>query len=240
MAIILFWSALVLLAGYYPAVVLSGFDPIRAISGKLNGNAGKSKRFGNALIGFQYTIALLLLISTFVIVTQVTYLLKNDSGFTKDAIITVNLPRGDFFRLQTFRNILASLPGVSAASLQHSPPMDEKTDGGFIKYDHNERWSDFIVRDRWADDKFVATYDLTLLAGRNITLHDSSTEVLVNETLLRKLGISDPHTALGRNIVFDNASLTGTIVGVVKDFHHRSLQNNIEPLAIYAFPGVFS
>ena len=71
-------------------------------------------------------------------------------------------------------------------------------------------------------------------------MRDSVSEVIVNESLLRKLNINDPEEALGRNILFDNSAISGTIVGVVKDFHHQSLQNEIEPVAIYPMHRVYN
>lgn len=232
----LFVIGLVLLAGYYPAVILSGFDPVKAITGKTAKIGGINHLLRKSLICFQYAIALLFLISTFVILHQVDYLLKNDIGFSRDAIVTINLPKAEYSKLQTFRNEVANILGAEQASLHHQAPMSIATDGGFIKYDNHKEWEEFIVRDRWADDQFINTYSLELVAGRNIILHDSITEVIINEVLLKKLNIADPADALGKSIQFDNSATTGTIVGVVRDFHHRSLQNEIEPLAIYPFP----
>jgi putative ABC transport system permease protein len=238
--VVFFCIGVVLLAGYYPAIILSGFDPMKAITGKMLKMGGTSHLLRKSLITFQYTITLLFLISTFVIVSQVDYLLKNELGFSKDRIITLNLPRSNYSKLETFRNEIENLSGVESTSLHHQAPMSASTDGGFIKYDHRNQFEDFIVRDRWADDKFLDTYSLDLIAGRNLILHDSSTEVLINEMFLKKLNIPQPDAVLGRTISFDNSAISGTVVGVVRDFHHQSLQNEIEPVAIYPFRSVFN
>jgi putative ABC transport system permease protein len=239
-AFLFFGIGLILLAGYYPAVILSGFDPIRAIAGKAGKITGTNQVLRKSLICFQYAVALLFLISTFIIIGQVNFLLKTDLGFSREEIITVNVPKSGLSKLSTFRDAIENIPGVGAASLHNQAPMAASVDGGFIKYDNRTQWEDFIVRDRWADDRFIDTYSLDLVAGRNIRLRDSITEVIVNESLLRKLNISEPDEALGKNILFDNSAISGTIVGVVRDFHHRSLQNEIEPLAIYPFYNVFN
>jgi putative ABC transport system permease protein len=235
-----FVVAVIAIAGYYPAVVLSGFHPIKALAGKTGktGKAGKTLR--TSLIGFQYVIAMVFLISTFIITQQVDFLVNNDPGFTKNAVVNINLPRSTASRLQAFREEVAALSGVASVSLHNQAPLSATMDGGFIRYNNRSTFEDFIVRDRWADDRFADTYALTLVAGRNLLLHDSVTEVLVNEALVSALDITDPHDILGHAIAFDNSSLTGTIVGVVRDFHHRSLQSSIEPLAIYPFPRVFN
>jgi putative ABC transport system permease protein len=236
----LFTVGLIALAGYYPAMVLSGFDPVKAISGKGVTIGGMNQLFQKSLISFQYTVALVFLISSLIIVNQMEYLIHNDVGFLKESVMVMKLPKSDLSKLQTFRNEIEKSAGVERASLHHQAPMSTTSDGGFIKYDNRQQWEEFIVRDRWADDQFLDTYSLKLIAGRNIVLHDSLTEVLINETLLKKLNQSDPEAVLGKTILFDNSGRTGTIVGVVRDFHHRSLQNEIEPLAIYPFPGVFN
>ncbi|WP_276374123.1 ABC transporter permease [Chryseolinea sp. H1M3-3] len=237
---IFFGVVLILLAGYYPAIIITGFDPLKALAGKTYQIAGINHALRKALICIQYTVSLLFLICTFVVINQVDYLLKNELGFSKDGIITINLPKAGYSHLQTFRNELERTTGIETASLHYQAPMSMVTDGGFIKYDHRSEWEDFIVRDRWADDHFLDAYSLKLVAGRNIVLHDSLTEVIVNETLLKKLSITNVQDGLGKTILFDNSGITGTIVGVVRDFHNRSLQGQIEPIAIYSFPGVFN
>ncbi len=237
---IFFGVILILLAGYYPAIIITGFDPLKALAGKTYQIAGINHALRKALICIQYAVSLLFLICTFIVVNQVDYLLKNELGFSKDGIITINLPKAGYSQLQTFRNELERTTGIEKASLHYQAPMSAVTDGGFIKYDHRSEWEDFIVRDRWADDQFLNTYSLELVAGRNIVLHDSLTEVIINETLLKKINITNPQDVLGKTILFDNSAITGTIVGVVRDFHNRSLQGQIEPIAIYSFPGVFN
>ncbi|MBT1689919.1 ABC transporter permease [Dawidia soli] len=233
-AILLACLALTFLAGYYPAVVLSGFHPIRALAGKTGTLGGTRQWLQQSLICFQYTVALLFMTATGVMLHQMHFLLQEDhAGVPANTVITIGLPKADLSRRQAFRDALTHIPGVEDATLQHQAPLAASLDGGFIKYDNRPAWEEFIVRDRWADDRFLETYNLSLVAGRNIALHDSTTETLVNETLLQKLSVTHPEDALGKQIVLDNAGLTATIVGVVQNFHHRSLQHTIEPVAIY-------
>lgn len=235
----LFVLSLILLAGYYPAVILSGIDSVKTIKGEKS-VAGISPLLRKGLISFQYFIALLFLISTLVISRQVKFLLENNLGFSSEEILTIQVPKAGIKKLETFRDQLESIEGVVSASIHHRAPISTSSDGGFIKYEDRRTWEDFIVRDRWADEQFVRTYSLELVAGRNIIMHDSLTEVMVNEAFVRRMNIGDPEEVLGKSILFDNSAIRGQIVGVVRDFHHRSLQNEIEPLAIYPFPGTFN
>jgi putative ABC transport system permease protein len=238
--LVAFVCALVFVAGYYPAVMLSGFDPIKAMTGRSARPGGTNQILRKSLICVQYTVALLFLISTVVIVNQVDFLLRQDGGFAKESVVTVALPKGNASRFQAFRDVVITIPGVASAALQNQAPIAATAEGGFVKYDNRTEWEDFIVRDRWADSNFIDTYHLHLAAGRNIVQHDSLTEAVVNEAFLRKLNITDPTEVLGKSIVLDNAGLTATIVGVVEDFHHRSLQHEIEPVAIYTLPGALN
>jgi putative ABC transport system permease protein len=238
---VLFCPALTFLAGYYPAVVLSGFHPIRALAGKAGTLTGKRQWLQRSLICFQYTVALLFMTATVVMLHQTHFLLRqNHTGVQADAVVTINLPKADLSRREAFREAVTHIPGVESAALQHSAPLSSFLDGGFIRYENRSAFEPFMVRDRWGDDHFLGTYNLSLVAGRNIVVHDSVTEMLVNQALLQKLDIANPHDALGKHITLDNTGVTATIVGVVQNFHHRSLQHEIEPVAIYPFPQALS
>lgn len=237
---IVFLSALILIAGYYPAIHLSGFNPLKAISGTIT-NELKGQNFGNVLLIFQYTVAIFFSIATTAIVKQVNFMMNNDPGFRQDNVINVRLPRVNFSQMVTFRNEVANLSGVRRASLHNQPPMSDRNDGGFITFDNRLHMEDFIVRERWADENFLETYSIQLIAGRNFAIReDTVTEVLVNESMLRKLDISNPEDALAKKVILDNSSTHAVIAGVVRNFHHRSLQSEIEPLVINPMTSVFN
>ncbi|MEO8474677.1 MAG: FtsX-like permease family protein, partial [Chryseolinea sp.] len=237
--LIVFILLLSLMAGYYPAIFLSGFHPIKAINGKGLGVMG-NQNLRKSLIAFQYTIALVFMIGSLVIVRQVDYFLTTDSGFEKDAIVNVMLPKRNHSTLKVFEDDVSRIAGVESVTMHHDGPMSETADGGFIKFDGRPQFENFIVRDRWADEDFAATYSLEFIAGRNIVIHDSITEVLVNESFVRRMSIDDPQDALDKSIIFNNSEVTGNIVGIIKDFHNRSLQNDIDPLAIYPVKNWFN
>ena len=231
---------LTILAGYYPSVHLSGFNPVKAIAGRTTNTTPRATG-GKLLLTFQYAVAVFFLVSTVAIVGQVDYMLSMEPGFKKDNVILVRVPRADPGRMETFRDHVAGLSGVEAASLHNQAPISESNDGGFIRYDNQSSMGDFIVRERWADEHFLETYSLRLVAGRNFQVKDDTVrEVLVNEALVRKLGISGPEEILGKPIFIDNSVTHGTVVGVVGDFHHQSMQNEIEPLVINPMKSIFN
>ncbi|MBD0255339.1 MAG: FtsX-like permease family protein, partial [Cytophagales bacterium] len=168
---------------------------------------------------------------------QMQYFRNADPGFRRAAIVLLKTAKTDRAQPQ-IREQLLGLAEVEEASFQVYPPMTNTTDGGYVKFDRRQQFEPFLARDRCGDDHYLALYGLQLVVGRNLVVRDSTTEFIVNEEMVRRLGITDPAKILGRPLYNDNAQLEGTIVGVVKNFHHKSLQNALEPLVIYAFPRI--
>ncbi len=237
--LLLFVLLIVFSAGSYPALVMSGFHPIRALNNQISTKEVGGYRLRQLLSFLQFTIAQAFIIGAVVVLYQLNYFQKQDLGFRQKAVITTKVPRSDYSRLSSFRNQLKQHTDIRNVSFHQSPPITSTNEGGYVRFDHRDGFEPFLVRDRWADEEYLETYDLQLLAGRNIVLHDSATEFLVNEKFVAALGISSDEV-LGKHLYTDNASTEGTIVGVVKNFHHQSLQNPIEPLVIYPYPRIFT
>ena len=230
--------AITLLAGGYPAFLLSGYHPIKALKGKVNMKETGGYRLRKVLVTTQFAISQAFIIAAFIVLYQMDYFRQTDTGFRKDAMITITVPGNDYSNLETFRNQLKQHPEIQQVSFHHSPPMGAINEGGYVKFNNSESWEPFLVRDRWADAHYLETYDLELIAGRNLIMRDAA-EFLVNEEFVKKLGVASPEDVLDKPLLEGNAGVEGVIVGVVKDFHHNSLQNPIEPVVIYPYPGLF-
>jgi putative ABC transport system permease protein len=229
-----------MLAGYYPAVRLSGFDPVRAITGQM-ASPEKKQTGRKMLLALQYAVAIFFLSSTMVMVGQVDFMLESETGFNRENVVNIRVPRGDAERLATFRNEVVKLSGVTAASLHNEPPMTPTNDGGFIRIVGHQDSEDFIVRERWGDEHFLETYAIPLVAGRNLIIRDDTlAELLVNEAFVERLQVADPNDILGTRILIDNSGTHGEIVGVVRNFHNQSLQREIEPLVINPLQALFN
>lgn len=231
--------AVIMLAGSYPAVILSGLSPILALKSKITSTGTKGLSIRKVLVVLQFTISQVFTICALIVLYQMDYFLNANMGFEKETIVTVSLPESIKNRLVPFRNELLQYPDIMHVSLHHRPPVANINDGGYIKFDQRENWESFLMRDRWADSHYLEAYDLELIAGRNIQERDSVTEFLVNEEFVKRLNFNDPQEVLDKKIYDGNANVEGSIVGVVKNFHHRSLQHPIEPLAIYPYPSLF-
>ncbi|MFN8348357.1 MAG: FtsX-like permease family protein [Spirosomataceae bacterium] len=232
---IVFWLLLIgivtLLAGGYPAFVLSGFSPWAALKGQLT-KSGQSLSLRKLLIVFQLGICQALLVGTLVVSHQVRYLHESDLGFTKDNVIVVNLPDPSKTAFEAFRNDLRAFPSIKSVSASYRPPAAAVMNGGSFKFGGKSTWETFPIRERPADSEYLETYGLHLAAGRNITPSDTIREYLVNEALLKKLNIKDPQHILGRKMETYLSPVALPIVGVIKDFHLRSFHEAIQPCFI--------
>ena len=228
-----------LAAGFYPALVLSRFKPVNALKNQLNGQS-QSAGFGRkSLIVIQNIIAQVLIIGTIIITMQVRYLKTADLGFNKTGVIMLPLPDFDKSKTDFLRNQLMAQPGISAVSYCYRAPSSTADKGGSIKYDGRE-WEKFVGRTVMGDAGYAKTFGLNIIAGRNIAEADSAKEYLVNEQLVYKLGVKDPQKIIGRSFTAgDLTDKPGTIVGVVKDFHAKSLYRAIEPTYISTFRSAY-
>jgi putative ABC transport system permease protein len=224
-----------LAAGFYPALVLSRFKPVNALKNQLSGQA-QSAGFGRkSLIVVQNIIAQVLIIGTIIITLQVKYLKTADLGFNKTGVIMLPLPDFDRNKTDFLRNQLMAQPGINSVSYCYRAPASTADKGGSIKYDGHE-WEKFVGRTVMGDAGYAKTFGLNIIAGRNIAESDTAREYLVNEELMRKLGVKDPQLILGHKFTAgDLSDKPGTIVGVVKDFHAKSLYKVIEPTYISTF-----
>jgi len=226
--------AVTALAGFYPSIVLSRFNPVNALKSKLVSNTqGISLRRG--LVVFQFIIAQALIIGTLIIVKQMDYFMNQPLGFDKDAIINVPF-RVDSLRLSKLgylRKQLMSVNGVQAVTYSSNTPVENGTDlWSIIKYDKAIKQTDFQVITKFADDEYVPTYKLPLIAGRNMHPADTAGEFLVNESLVKSLGLKKPEDILNKHMTTWHDQIKGTVVGVLKDFNNRSFRNDLAPLLI--------
>jgi len=223
------------LAGFYPSIVLSRFNPINALKSKLTANTGKGISLRRGLVVFQFIIAQALIIGTLIIVKQMDYFMNQPLGFDKDAIVNVpyrpdstGSKRTDYLRQQ-----LLTINGVKAVTFSSNIPVeDDNNMFTTFKFDQSIKDEDFQAITKFADNDYVPTYKLQLVAGRNLQPSGPTTEFLVNESMVKSLGLKSPEDILNKEISIWNDVIKCPVVGVVKDFNDRSLRNNLAPLII--------
>lgn len=219
-----------LLSGLYPAVVISGFNPSTALKSKITTNMVGGISLRRALVVLQFAIAQVLIIGMLIVVSQMNFFQNASLGFDKAAIITVPLPADSISqtKLGAMRNGLLANPSIlSAAFCFKSPAADGNWNSDF-KYDHSPKQTDFAANLKWADPDYFKTFNIKFVAGRPYYASDTVNEFVVNEILLRKLGVRNPQDAIGKEIAFWDGEKKANIVGVVRDFNSYSLR---EPMA---------
>jgi putative ABC transport system permease protein len=226
--------AVTILAGFYPSVVLSGFNPITALKNKLAAKSNKGISLRRGLVVFQFIIAQSLIIGTLIIVKQMNFFTSQPLGFDKEAIVNIPLPTDSISnsKLAYLKQQLKNVNGIHNASFNSTTPVEDNNDNwAMFNFDHAIKQVDFYSIIKMADNDYVPVYKLPLVAGRNIEASDTMREVLVNEMVLKNLGIKNPQDALNKEISFGGKK-NWPIVGVVKDFYTRSFRDGMAPLII--------
>ncbi len=231
----------IFLAGLYPAIILSGYNPINALKNKISSQSSKGVNLRRGLVVLQFTIAHVLIIGTIIVVSQMNYFRNASLGFDKDAILMVPIPQDSvsMTKMETFRNQLLQQPEIKNVSFSFTSPS---SDGGWysdFKFDTAVKNSGFQASLKWSDPDYFKTYYLKLIAGRPYAPSDTAREFVVNERLLSKLGIKDPAAVIGRKIEFWDGQLKGNIVGVVKDYFTSSLRDELPPVVMSTFKAVY-
>ncbi|MFD2288178.1 FtsX-like permease family protein [Pedobacter petrophilus] len=232
--ILVFMIGLVLivsfLAGFYPAMVMSGFSPALAIKNKITANAG-GLSLRKILVVVQFSITVILIIGTLVVLRQMNYMREKPLGFNPSAIAMVGV-RNDSLSLmkyQILQDRFSKIPGVLTTSFCRNGPSSSNNNESNFRYDGSEK-ANFQVNTKIADEYYFKTFGLKFVAGKGFSKSDTIKEVVVNETTLKKLNVVDFNDALGKKIkIFGKEA---TLVGVVKDFNNLSLHEPISPVLI--------
>jgi putative ABC transport system permease protein len=234
-AIIGFMLALVctvsLLAGAYPALVMSGFSPALAIKNKITVNAG-NLNLRKILVVLQFSVTVILIISTIVITKQLEFVRKQPLGFDSDAIAMVGIPGDSLLRtkMTVFKNRILQNVGVKKASYCVRPPLSGSMNTTSFNFNGQEN-TDFEVRLTASDPDYFDVFKLKVIAGKVFKASDTINGYVVNETFVKKVKLNEAKDAIGK--VIDQNGLKAPIIGIVKDFNDQSLKEQISPMIFF-------
>ncbi|NET32440.1 MAG: FtsX-like permease family protein [Cyanothece sp. SIO1E1] len=225
--------AVCIVAGAYPAFVLSAFRPVRALKDQVvrAGSSGGSVNLRKGLVVFQFVIAQVLIFGTLTIGNQIQYMLNKDMGFEQDAIVYLDTPwRDTTDRKNVLLQELKRFPEVQSISNHSALPAEAGYSTNVTKFIKDGEELNHNVHRKFGDTAFIHLYDIELVAGRNYRQSDTINELLINETYLHELGFQDPNEILGQTIDMGRGMVP--IVGVVADFHIQPLYEPIHPTAL--------
>lgn len=230
------WLLVTLVAGYYPSFAISKLNPTEAFRPVGKGKSSGSIFLRKALVVFQFGISQAFIIGTLVLILQMNYLKNTDMGFQKEAVLTLSIPEYDEQKSKLFAERVRQIPGTLSTSLSYTEPASSSVSAtNLIMKDSNE---EYTVHIKPADEYYLETYGLELIAGENLIPSDTINRYLVTESFVRKAGFENPSDIIG---VYANISGTDApITGVLKDFHTISLKNEMEATVLFTRPRFYS
>ncbi|MGZ3881206.1 MAG: ABC transporter permease, partial [Flavisolibacter sp.] len=218
------------LAGVYPSLYLSSFKPIQVLKGQMS-RGSKSSVLRNGLVVFQFTISIILIISTLVIYNQTKYILNKKVGFDEDQVLLIQGTNTLNNRAEVFKEEIQKLAQVKNVSISDFLPITGTfRDGNPFWKEGKVKTEPSIAAQKWRIDRdYLKTLGIRLIAGRDFfsDVNSDSTSAIINKSMADQLGVANP---VGQRIT--NSWESFTVIGVVEDFNYESMKQEIGPVCM--------
>jgi putative ABC transport system permease protein len=218
------------LAGLYPSFYLSSFNPVSVLKGNLK-RGSKNSVLRSGLVIFQFTISIILIISTLIIYRQFGYILNTKLGFDKEQVLLLHGANTMSDQVTSFKNELLKLADVESVSIgDYLPISGTKRNGNSFWNEGRSKIDPSVGGQFWQiDHDYINTMGMNIIEGRNfsIDMPTDSKAAIINQTLAKELGLTDP---IGKSIM--NGNETFTVIGIVEDFNFESLKQEIGGLCL--------
>jgi putative ABC transport system permease protein len=226
-----------LVSGSYPAFVLSSFKPVDSIKGtglRVSPKSGKSM-LRRTLVVIQFTLSVILIVGTLIVYKQIQYMLNKELGYEKESIVYFIKRANLRTQYDAFKSELLRDPNIVGVTSSSDVPTYSVHSTGAFSWEGKNPKTHFLIHQFSVDFDYIKTFDMHIIEGRDFSREfpaDASTQsFIVNETAVKAMGLENP---VGSK--FDLYDKTGQIIGVVEDFHFKSLQKAIEPLVLRIEP----
>ena len=228
--LLLLGGVVTVLAGLYPALVLSGFQPVQALRNRLGALPRRGVSLRQALVVAQFVVAQVLVICTMLGIQQVRYMAGKDLGYNREAVVAVQIPerRSDATMRERLRTQLLQHPEIRAVSFGLTTPASDRNNWWDTIEHPGLPNGEATFRLQHVDERYFSFFEVPLLTGRSLTPADSTgLSVVINEKAMHDLGFREPRRVLGQSIRYWGAKRT--IVGVVKNYHSQDLKSKLIP-----------
>lgn len=221
------------LSGMYPALMLSGFQPAKVMKSSHSIGFSGGIALRKILVVLQFVIAQALVAGAIITIMQLDFVRNKELGFNKDLVyyFYINSDSATIFRQEALRQKMKAISTIESVTFSSDNPFSGNTWSSNFRFGSRTKDENFPVSMKFCDADYQKNYGFKLLAGTWYTPSDTIREVVLNMTLLKKLGIREPADAIGETFML-GATTRARVVGVAEDFHTHSLRQDFLPLMI--------